>query len=464
MGPKRNPARSARSVPYDINLPDNWTVAKLKAELANLSVSFPKSAKRAQLIAIFKQSTNTTANTVDVAASIFSDSALRGLQASTDLGSSRALPPSVAGASALAQEVSPVNNNNTVTSALRELTATVSSLQNNLKQLSAKVNSIQTAESTVADNAASVPTGEANVMNTLASALQPATLQEPPLVPTAVPTVTGPDHCYVRTKFGFSAESLPFVETVSPQIRKSVVEGKDVNLASLLIPCYNGPACVGDKVGDKDKPDPRLNKVLTLSEFILAFGIYKSIMCEAFPPRRAELDLYERDIVDMGTRYGGSGFMDYHKQFSATAAAHLKHNNLKVDWSVRNNTLFCNIFANCAPVTCTHCASTIHTSGFCPRLLNDGAASSSSSPSSEGRQFASRFQAQGPSRSNLDMHGRTKMLFRGTEICNNFNGERGCFAKRCLYSHVCLLCNRNHSKVLCPQAKNDQPRRPFQRI
>lgn len=73
----------------------------------------------------------------------------------------------------------------------------------------------------------------------------------------------------------------------------------------------------------KDKPDPRLNRKLSIEEFISAFGIYKNIMCEQFPHRRAELDLYERDVVEMSTRYGGSGFYEYHKQFSARSAAHL---------------------------------------------------------------------------------------------------------------------------------------------
>jgi len=36
---------------------------------------------------------------------------------------------------------------------------------------------------------------------------------------------------YIRTKYGFAAESIPFVETVSPQIRKNIVEGEDVTLA-----------------------------------------------------------------------------------------------------------------------------------------------------------------------------------------------------------------------------------------
>ena len=66
--------------------------------------------------------------------------------------------------------------------------------------------------------------------------------------------------------------------------------------------------------------------------------------------RRAELDVYKRDMVDMASRYGGHGFYEYHKLFSARAAAHLKYHNVPVDWSVQNNTLFCNIFANASPV------------------------------------------------------------------------------------------------------------------
>lgn len=48
-----------------------------------------------------------------------------------------------------------------------------------------------------------------------------------------------------------------------------------------------------------------------------------------------ELDLYERDIIDMATRYPGKGFYEYHRQFSLMAASHLRFNNIMVDWSVR---------------------------------------------------------------------------------------------------------------------------------
>ena len=38
---------------------------------------------------------------------------------------------------------------------------------------------------------------------------------------------------------GIPSENLPDVETVSPDLRSAILEGKDVNLASLLIPNFD---------------------------------------------------------------------------------------------------------------------------------------------------------------------------------------------------------------------------------
>ena len=117
---------------------------------------------------------------------------------------------------------------------------------------------------------------------------------------------------------GYSSELLPHVELVSPMIRKKILEGKNVNLAVLLIPHYKG-VMTNEERSDlyscsTKKPDHRLNKILDLSSFMKAFGIYKSVMTEVYPQRQKELDLYERNIIDMGTRYPGSGFYEYHRQ------------------------------------------------------------------------------------------------------------------------------------------------------
>jgi hypothetical protein len=82
---------------------------------------------------------------------------------------------------------------------------------------------------------------------------------------------------YVRTAYGFSAESLPLVETISPQFRQSIISGRDVNLAAMLIPYYSGPCNDSTEEINTTKQDPRLSRTLSIGEFIQAFGTYKSV-------------------------------------------------------------------------------------------------------------------------------------------------------------------------------------------
>ncbi|KAL1250895.1 hypothetical protein QQF64_018691 [Cirrhinus molitorella] len=51
--------------------------------------------------------------------------------------------------------------------------------------------------------------------------------------------------------------------------------------------------------------DPRLQRNLSFGEFVIAFSIYRDILCQAFPERREELDLYLAMIADFNQRYRG---------------------------------------------------------------------------------------------------------------------------------------------------------------
>ena len=63
----------------------------------------------------------------------------------------------------------------------------------------------------------------------------------------------------------------------------------------------------------------------------MAFSRYKNIVCEALPNIRAELDQYERDIVEMVNQFGDTRFYDHPKAFSAKAAVLLQQHHVKVD-------------------------------------------------------------------------------------------------------------------------------------
>ena len=75
-------------------------------------------------------------------------------------------------------------------------------------------------------------------------------------------------------------------------------------------------------------------------------------MCEVFPQRRVELDLYEADTGNMFDYYG-SLFYQYHFQFSRKAAAYLE-NGIKVDWSKRDTKMFQLIICGAKSKLCDH--------------------------------------------------------------------------------------------------------------
>ena len=87
-------------------------------------------------------------------------------------------------------------------------------------------------------------------------------------------------------------------------------------------------------------------------------------MCEAFPQRRLELELYEADIGNIFDHFGNL-FYQYHVQFTRKAAAYLEKGT-KIDWSKRNTELFQLIVGGAKAKLCDHCSQSDHQSQFCP--------------------------------------------------------------------------------------------------
>ena len=242
-----------------------------------------------------------------------------------------------------------------------------------------------------------------------------------------------------------SMEGVAHVEIVTPTVKQNIIQGKNINLASLLLPHMQGERSVeveGSCLHLIQLPDPRLSKTLTIGEYITAFSTYKIIMCEAYPNRRQELDSYERNIVEMATRFGGTTFYEYHKQFSAKAAALLEQRNIRVNWAIRDNTLFCNLFAGHKVLACSLCNGLAHSEKFCPLSTTNRVSISSSSQG----QFDARTRSADRS---FDTLGRKRLYHQGTELCNNFNGRQGCFRNNCKFLHACALCRGPHCQDKC---------------
>ena len=112
------------------------------------------------------------------------------------------------------------------------------------------------------------------------------------------------------------SSALPDIEIVPANVRKDIVQGKDVNLAILLLPIKDRKNITGDRdiqIGEevfslKGGRDNRLSRDLTISEFITAFNVYKRVMCTHYPHRRDELDTYIGQIIEISNRFPGFGF------------------------------------------------------------------------------------------------------------------------------------------------------------
>jgi hypothetical protein len=192
------------------------------------------------------------------------------------------------------------------------------------------------------------------------------------------------------------------------------------------------------------KPDLRLNRQLTIQEFILAFGKYKRLMTTAFPARKSELDAYEEDVIEISNFYGHK-FYDYHKRFAAKAATLLQDKHIKVDWSKRDRDLLSSIGAGVEINICKLCNMIDHSTTFCPLQLSG--TNRKTVPNPTGQPLRNGNQ-------NTDKRGRNRLFHNGKEICSNFNTPDGCkHFGRCTFLHICAKCrSSDHAQHTYPRS------------
>ncbi|CAF1567085.1 unnamed protein product, partial [Rotaria sp. Silwood1] len=166
------------------------------------------------------------------------------------------------------------------------------------------------------------------------------------------------------------------LETVPKGLRKAIIKGYNVNLVRLLLPRDNKKYSRNDDDDEdknvylKQKDDPRLDKNLTILEFILAITRYLNIICEVFPQRRRELTAYLCDIILFSSRFGHPFFYRYHRLFAQKAETLLQTRNILIDWSKRDHDIYFNVFSGLRPIVCELCRSPDHSTSFCKKILN----------------------------------------------------------------------------------------------
>jgi hypothetical protein len=233
--------------------------------------------------------------------------------------------------------------------------------------------------------------------------------------------------------YGIAPGDIPDIDVMSPSSRKQILEGKDVNLATLLLPYYDVPQPTIYNPDPKPKDDARLKRSLSIGEFITAFGKYKRTMCRVYKDRRDELDQFEAYAVSLHNTYGPR-YYEYVRLFSMRSAYILQTHGWKIDWSKIDWNLLQKI-SSANATYCHSCGESSHQENMCHL--------------SEQNQRSPKVKV--PDRkldSDSDSLGRPRQFHNGKEICNHFNNNK-CIRPRCGFEHCCKKCFGPHAFSNC---------------
>ncbi|XP_063420821.1 uncharacterized protein LOC134706042 [Mytilus trossulus] len=264
MGPIRR-SGTRTNVHYDPEMPENWTLVRLRQELNTRGIRIPPNTRRMALVRLLRESRQ----------NIRSDAGRDNEgHADTILGSARSqnstatdtttdhVHDAILG-SAASQDASAETNNRTLINIVSRLSTTVQSLQHNVTTLTGQVNTLisqrtvdgreqrtvdareQTTTTTTLTGNTWIPTFassgnqlrseevNANGLNfnleTAYSALRSNSL---PTAAAGSEEQAIRNNRFVQTPRGYSAESLPFVETVTPQLRRNIISDEEVSFTT----------------------------------------------------------------------------------------------------------------------------------------------------------------------------------------------------------------------------------------
>lgn len=112
-----------------------------------------------------------------------------------------------------------------------------------------------------------------------------------PVHPT--PSTSLPDHTLSSATPASSSGRpyIPFAANISQRLRDKILQGKEINLLSIILPSPEHDRKIISSPDDScstiiKSADPRLIRDISIGEFLVAFGIYRDVICSVYPERR----------------------------------------------------------------------------------------------------------------------------------------------------------------------------------
>ncbi|KAG1936323.1 proline and serine-rich protein 1-like [Pimephales promelas] len=284
--------------------------------------------------------------------------------------------------------------------------------------------------------------------------LPPLTIAAPALVPFSSLLQAKSQHSL------FTATQMPVPSNavaaepppVSHNIRAQILSGADVDLSSLLsllpVTESNRQIDCGDFSVTLKNPNPHSSRLLSFSEFTIAFSRFTEVICSAFPHRRRELNDYLSIIAELALSYGGGHFYTYHKLFSAKCSVRVAQWNQCPYWGALDPDLHSRVFLGCKNISCAVCRSVAHSTTTCPQV------NPSIPPCPDSAPVKSTSYVPRPTTHENPNGGRqqTASFSNSSQLCNSFNHGR-CYRQRCRFLHVCNFCGGAHARHVCPVYK-----------
>ncbi|XP_062604111.1 uncharacterized protein LOC134265910 [Saccostrea cucullata] len=219
MPPIRNRTRVNRQpkTSYDDSLPENWSISKLRDELRLKGITQPQNTRRSVLVKLYKQTvTNDESRT------------------SQESGTQESRQETVS--TTQGQDV-----RTELLGMVRNLTSTVQNLQSSMISLTERVNTMARSQTSIPAAAGSVDqlrqsgaqtTNPRNDDTPVSCGTPRETRESDYTLITAWADQASPRTMGVRTTYGYAVESLPYVETIAPNLRKQIIEDGQISQTS----------------------------------------------------------------------------------------------------------------------------------------------------------------------------------------------------------------------------------------